>query len=54
MFHGLHEELLKADLDLETKILVTLVCDRFDNYSGEFKEVNFLLWNHVIKLEIET
>ena len=54
MFHGLHEELLDAELDLETKILVALVCDRFDNYSGEFKEVNFLLWNHVIKLEIET
>ena len=40
MFYGLHGQLLEAELDLQTKILVALVCDRFDNYSGEFKEVS--------------
>ena len=42
MFHGLHKELLGAELDLETKVLIALVSDRFDNYSGEFKKVKIL------------
>ena len=40
MFQNLHQKLLDADLDMETKILVVLVCARFDGYSGEYADVS--------------
>ena len=55
MFYGLHGQLLEAELDLQTKILVALVCDRFDNYSGEFKEVSaFTICNKTVNRNSNT
>jgi len=36
MFQHLHQELLDSKLDVETKIVVVLVCSRFDGYSNDY------------------
>ena len=48
MFQRLHQELLDFKLDVETKVLVVLVCTRFDGYSGEYARVcqTVVLWQH--------
>ena len=57
MFDGLHKKLLAAQIfmNLKTKILVALVFNRMDNYSGEFKEVRlqFYILNNKFEQKLE-